>query len=337
MPTLSDKENYLRMMRGEVPERVPQYNYFKVGADEPATMIIEPAIINPHRVNAGGHDCWGVNWVPTAETAGGLIPEPNNFILRDVTKWREVIKAPDTSGIDWERAADADLKRMGINRGLTACAFAPHFGYFQTFVSFMGFENAMMAMAEEPDSVHELLGYVADFYQTVIEGYIDVMKPDVLTHMDDTAAWAAPFISPAMYREFLLPHHKRYSDLGRERGLPQTMHNCGKSECFADIFTELGITLWEPAQTSNDLAKVKAEKNIFLAGGWDARGRLLEPDVTEEEIRQSARDSIDKLAPGGGYAWFGGFLGAAGDAESARRNAILMDEVTRYGAEFYKH
>ena len=84
-----------------------------------------------------------------------------------------------------------------------------------------------------------------------------------------------------------------------------------------------------------------------LMGGWDSRGRLGEtvercvrgrlgePDVTDEEIRQSVRDTIDLLAPGGGFCWCGGYLGAVGDTEADRKNKVLREEVYRYGDIFY--
>ena len=71
-------------------------------------------------------------------------------------------------------------------------------------------------------------------------------------------------------------------------------------------------------------------------GGWDARDHLLSPDVTDEEIRQSVRDTIDTYAKGGGFCWCGGYLGPVDDPEVNRKNAVLMDEVYKYGDQFYK-
>ncbi|MDR3209728.1 MAG: veratrol--corrinoid protein metyltransferase [Oscillospiraceae bacterium] len=338
---LTEKENYLMMLRGEAPEWVPQYSFGKSpGSDaNPANVMFEPEILDAHRLNGGGPDLWGVNYIPTYETGNALIPEPNNFILRDITKWRDVIRAPDLTGVDWEAMVARDMKRVGVDRRESALAMNLHFGYFQTLMSFMGFSEGMMAMFEDPDEVHALLGYVCDFYLTVAEKTIDLYKPDVCTLMDDTAAWANPFISPEMYREFVLPHHKRWTDLAQSRGLLTTMHNCGKCEGIVDQLVEIGVNLWEPAQTCNDLAAVKRKfgNKIAIAGGWDGRGRLVEPDVTDEEIRQSVRDTIDALAPNGSFAWFGMFLGPVDDPEVARKNAILDDEATRYGRAFYKH
>jgi hypothetical protein len=171
----------------------------------------------------------------------------------------------------------------------------------------------------------------------VADKVIDLYKPDVLAFMDDTAAWAGPFISADMYREFVLPHHEKFARRGRERGLPMTMHNCGKCEGVLDMLVNIGINAWDPAQTCNDLAGIKATygNRLVLTGAWDARGRFLEPDVTDEELRQSVRDTMDAYATGGGFCWAGGFLTAVGDTESERRNAVIADEVERYGHAFY--
>jgi hypothetical protein len=57
-----------------------------------------------------------------------------------------------------------------------------------------------MALFEEPEECQALLEYVCDFYCDVIEKCIDYYKPDVYTMMDDTAAWANPFISMNMFK-----------------------------------------------------------------------------------------------------------------------------------------
>jgi hypothetical protein len=345
---LTEKQNYLMMLGGEQPEWVPQYTFGKMpGAlKEPSSVMIEPEILVSHRINNGGLDLWGVNYVATYETGGALIPEPNNFIVKDITKWRDIIKAPDISNIDWEAMVKRDIDRSGVNRSESALAMNLHMGYFQYLMAFMGFSEGMMAMAEEPDEVHALLDYICDFYIKVAEKTIDLYKPDICTFMDDTAAWANPFISASMYREFLLPRHARWSKMAKERGLKMTMHNCGKCEGIVDILVDdLGINMWEPAQTCNDLVAVKDKyfvnnkpgvQKLAIGGGWDGRGRLLEPDVTDEELLQSVHDTIDALAPGGGFAWCGGFLGAIDDKEVMRKNMIVMGEAEAYGHSFYK-
>jgi hypothetical protein len=310
------------------------------GAKEPvANQMFEPPLICQHRINSGGKDIWGVNYIPTYETGNALLPEPGNFILplEKLSQWRDIIKAPDLSGIDWRKMVDDDFKRIGTDRKQTAIALNLHMGYFQTLMSVMGFSDGLVAFYEQPDDVHALLHYLSDFYMKVADNVIDLYQPDILTFMDDTAAWGTPFISPDMYQEFILPHHQKWAKRAKDRGLIMTMHNCGKSESFMPMLHEMGISMWDPAQTCNDLAGIKAKfgNSLVITGGWDARDHLLADDVTEEEIRQSVRDTMDLLAPGGGFCWCGGFLSAIDDQKAIRKNTILMDEVKKYGASFY--
>jgi hypothetical protein len=334
------KENYLMTLRGEQPEFIPQYTFGPMPGQIVANHMFEPPIICQHRINNGGRDLWGVNYVSTESTGNALIPDNSEFILSldDLPKWRDIIKAPDVSGVDWEKMVKDHVESSGIDRDKTAMALNLHMGYFQTLMSFMGFEDGLLSFYEEPEAVHELLDYVSEFYMNVADHVIDLYKPDILTFMDDTAAWHSPFISHDMYEEFILPHHEKWAKRGRERGLLMTMHNCGKCESVLDLITGMGITSWDPAQTCNDLVAVQAKygNKLVIAGGWDARDRLLEDDVTEEEIRQSVRDAMNKYAVGGGFCWCGGYLSSVNDEATFKKNMIVMSEVESYGRDFYK-
>ena len=230
------------------------------------------------------------------------------------------------------------IEQSGIDRTQTALALNLHFGYFQHLMSFMGFSEGLIAMFEEPDEVMELFTYVCDFYMEVARNVIDLYKPDILTLMDDTAAWGSPFISPQMYKDMLIPFHDRWAKMGRDRGLRMTMHNCGKCEGILDYLVEMGINSWDPAQTCNDLEAVKAKygNKLVIAGGWDARGRLLDPNVTDEEIIASVEESFRKYAPGGGFVWCGGYLGPVDDEEVRRKNEVLHGAVDRLAHSCYK-
>jgi hypothetical protein len=336
---LTAKENYLKCLRGEVPDWVPSYTMGMLGRSDgpPSDMLVEPRILSEHRMRGGGKDLWGVEYVPTESTGNALIPKTCDFILDDIRKWRDVIKAPDLSGIDWEQMCKDDFKARNLDRSQTAVGMNLHMGYFQTLMSFMGFTNGLCAMYEEPEEVKALFEYLCDFICKVAANYVDYCKPDVWTMMDDTAAWANPFISPDMYRDYLIPLYDRQAKFGRDRGLPISMHNCGKCECFFDDLVKIGVSMWDPAQTCNDLAGVKKKygNSLVIAGGWDARGRLLENDVTYEEIYESVKKQMDLLAPGGGYCFMGGYLGAVGDESIVKKNELLRKAVADLSHKYY--
>ncbi|MBE6913499.1 MAG: veratrol--corrinoid protein metyltransferase [Ruminococcaceae bacterium] len=338
---LKPKENYLKILNGEVPEWVPSYTLFPNPDDVRScpNVLIEPTPLSEHRIRRGGKDIWGVPYVGCDEAAGAILPEPNKFILEDITKWRDVIKAPDLSDIDWEQLAKKDIERTGIDREYTAVAYNTHMGYFQLLMSFMGFTNGLTALCEEPEECKALLEYISDFYCDVIERSIDFYQPDIYTMMDDTAAWASPFISMDMYKEFFYPLYDRQAKFARDRGIPITFHNCGKSMSFMEEVHKIGVVAWDPAQCCNDLDafKKKYGSSYVICGGWIGRDSLLGDDVTDEQIYESVRETMNRFAKGGGYIWCGGFLGAVGDEKIARKNAVVRRAVREIGADFYRH
>ena len=199
---LTEKENYLMTLRGEVPEWVPRNMYASPG-HPPDTGMAMPSIMFGEMTPTGRKDIWGVEFVATKETGGMALPVPGKFLLDDITKWRDVIKAPDISGIDWEGMIKKQLDQyesMGCTRETTAISLDLHFGFFMDLVSFMGFENGMIAMSEEPEEVHALLDYLCTFFESVADKVVPILNPDIIALADDVCSWRAPFVSEAMWR-----------------------------------------------------------------------------------------------------------------------------------------
>lgn len=338
---LSQKENYLRVLRHQIPEWIPKYTFGKMGPSdvEPPNAIVTPYMLVDHRIRGGGKDHWGVEYISSKESAGAIIPKTWDFLLKDITKWRDVIKAPSLEGIDWEQLAKKSIEATGINRDETCCAFNLHFGYFQNLMAFMGFEEGLMMFYEEPEEVHALLNYLSDFYCEVAGKIIDYIKPDVFTMMDDTASWQSLFISPDMYREFLLPCYKREAQFALDRGLPITFHNCGHCEAIVDDMVQMGVCSWDPAQTCNDLKGIKERYagKLAIAGGWDSMGRVLDADCPDEFLRQSVIDCVNMLAPNGDFMWCGGIFSAdPNDPIIAHKNAVIDETFEELSRTFYR-
>ena len=332
---LTEKENLLMALRGEVPEWVPRNMYASPG-HAPASSGCGPSFLNARRTPQGGFDIWGVEFVTTADTGGMAIPKPGKFILDDITKWRDVIKAPDISDIDWETMAKKDLAR--IDRSQTAVSAMVHVGYFQSLCNFMGFNEGLMAMIEEPEEVYELFEYMSSFWVQICSKIRDYYKPDIWGVTDDTATATNPFISPETYRNLVKPFHAREAAFGVEMGIPIDMHNCGRCEDFIDDWLDFGVTCWNPAQTMNDLAGIKKKygNRLVLEGCWDSSGPAGWPGATEEVVKQAVRDTIDAYAPGGGFIFWASTYGAADDEDFLNRKRWITEEYDAYGRTFYK-
>ncbi len=63
---------------------------------------------------------WGVNYVANEESGFAALPEPNHFMLKDITEWEKVIRNPQMPDVDWEQMAKKDLETAMIDRSKTA-------------------------------------------------------------------------------------------------------------------------------------------------------------------------------------------------------------------------
>jgi len=339
---LTPKENYLRLLRGDFPEWVPSYSYGEKlpGVDEaPCNGRFRPTFLSGNRGPAGGKDIWGVEWVPVSDIGGMALPKPGDFILDDIRKWRDVIKAPDLSHVNWETVAKKDLENLPYDRKQVSLWYGPGGGYFMMLMGFMGFTEGLIAMYEEPDEVLELFNYLHNFYLPIAKKFIEYVNPDVLSLGDDTASERSPFVSPELFRKLLVPYYDDFARLGRNRGIPINFHNCGKSQVLFNDLVRIGITSWEPVQLKNDILEVQKKfgRHLVIGGGWEGRGRLTEPDVTDEEIRQSVRDAFDTYAPNGGYMFAAAYTpGSTNDERTKHWNEVLQKEAYDYGKKFYK-
>lgn len=335
------KEMYLGMLRGEEPDYLLQYSYGRnpYSTRDPASVGCFPSILRETR-NRTGRDIWGVPYVANRESGFAMLPEPGNFILKDITKWRDVIKAPDYSDIDWEALAKRDLSNLaesGFDRSRSAVAFGLHNGYFQALMAFMGFVEGLCAIQEEPEEVYALFDYLCTFYEGVAERCIDYYKPDILQLTDDIAAWAMPFVSPEQYRTLIKPFQVRDAAFGNERGLPIAMHCCGKCEMFVEDWVGFGVRLWDPPQTSNDLSAIQEKygNQIILEGGFDAVGDLMSADCTEERFKAAVREAIDRFATDHLFVFNHWLYGDPDNSAFNDRNRWMTEVVEDYGAGFY--
>lgn len=338
---LTPRENYLRVLTGQMPEWVPIYKAYAEGVPEndplPIAKVFPEILDDPH-YKGGGTDCWGVEWVGNPETGWTLMPDTSKFILDDIENWHDVVKAPDISDVDWESMCRKTIEdHWPYDRDQTAMAIYLCTGIFQEMMGILGFTEGLVAMIEEPEESAELCMYMTDFYLDVAKHCMPYIKPDVLIFADDTASAKAPFISEDLYRQILLPCYKK---LDEELGIPVQYHCCGLSQNLVSIAKE-EIPLiggWEQAQVMNDLDGFKERwgRDFAIVGGYDAATQeLLDPDCPDEAIVESVHRTVDRLAPDGGYIFIGEFFGSVGDESIAHKNAVVMQAARDYCNVFY--
>lgn len=344
MAGLSEKENFMKVINGEVPEWVPRYT---MGPDPfakkpPAcTMMMSSLIPFVPTQNHGFIDMFGVEFVATEETGWMALPKPNEFILDDIRHWRDVVKLPDLTDVDWDAQCKKDIEAMPINPDDVAVIYggvSMMSGYFMPLMNLMGFTNGLITMYEEPELVKEFFEYLTEWYCYGIERTIDRYPVDIFTVADDTATATNPFISVEMNRELIKPYVARTAQYANDRGIPVMMHDCGRCEDFIEDWRDFSVTSWNPAQIVNDLDGIKAKygNSLVLIGCWDSSGPAGWPDASEELVRQAVRDTIDRYGTGGGFMFWGSVYGPEGDAATDNKRRWMTEEYEAYRETPYK-
>ncbi|MDR0459185.1 MAG: hypothetical protein LBG68_01800 [Coriobacteriales bacterium] len=330
---MSYRVDFFRMLEGKTPVADVPFNKFFADPGEKIGVVgVMPSICGFGNFDADGKNVWGVPHEIDVNGTG-YMPAPGQFILPDVTKWRDIIKAPYQDGYDWEKASQADLANFEWDPETQVTSmFGGGGGYFLQLASFMGFEGAMLAMYDEPDALHELLDYLCDYDIWMVKNLLKYYPmAEVMGMGDDNATELNPFVSMEHFREFLLPRYKRVADLLKENGKIVSYHNCGRCEDFMDDMVGIGVQIWNSATPVNDLLAFKEKYDNKIILEIAVRFFL---DATEEQTRQKVRDTIDKYAPGGAFVWMSGSATMNAD-QGGQVDAWVYDEVDKYGKGFY--
>ena len=261
-----------------------------------------PEDINERR-EQGGTDWFGVEWEFVPEALAPMV-KPGTKRLKDITKWKEELVFPDLTAVDWEAAAAKETAKWDRENKLSFMMLIN--GMFERTHALMGFEDAMVAMYEEPECYKELVDAITDYKIEVIKIIGKYYKPDVLCFHDDYGANDRMLISPALWEEFFKETLRRVIEETKRQGIIYEQHSCGYIEPIFEQLVELGIQAIDPLQASNPVRQLKDkyQDRITFLGGYDTQNTFDKAGVTEEEIRKEARDTLYKLAPGGSFVAF---------------------------------
>lgn len=277
----------------------------------------------------GGYDGFGVRWVTPDSGNNAAIPAPGEFILDDITEWKKV-KFPDLDNYDWEEEARKDFS--GINRDNVLVEFGVGNGVYERLAALMGFEEALISLAMEPEACMEFFDKVSDYQCEYIDYIVKYYHPDIINYYDDIATQRNLFMSPATYRELIKPFHKKVMQHIHEKGCYTMQHTCGHAESVIEDMIDIGVDCWVSVQPCNDIQNLIRQygDQISFAGGMDTNGAVAGEGATPEMIRAEARRVVDEYGKyHKAFALFGFFLNH--DPKALGQNfGILFDEFMPY-------
>ena len=323
---ITPKENMRLVYQHKEPEYLP------LNADIQMLRTVEPgfgSVIYEGRPATciNETDWFGQGWV-YEPTIGAYNPDANNYIVKDVTRWREYTAFPDLDAIDWKAkfAADGfeqdDNKLLLLNDG---------YGPWERAFLMIPMSDLLCALIEEPEACGEFFSEVADFKIMLHNHYLDYYKPEVVRLHEDYGSGGGLFMSPGTWRELIKPHLQRIIDNITSKGIIYEHHCCGYMVPLAEEIADMGASSWNNVHISNDpyACKQKFGDRLAFIGGI-CNGQYLDSDsVSDAQVREHIRETAEKMLPGPGVVIEAMFR------NHPEREAIFMEELLKCGERQY--
>jgi len=229
-------------------------------------------------------------------------PEHVDFLVKDRPTWEQHAKPllkPERRRINFDsyratRDAAARAERFFCWSGVNV---------FELMHPVCGHEHMLIGMALDPDWVRDMVNTYADLTIALMEALFDEAgRPDGIWFYEDMGFKQRPFMSPRMYREIVMPGHRKTFDYAHSLGLPVIVHSCGYVEPLIPGLVEAGMDCLQvmEVKAGMDPLRIKREfgDRIALFGGMDARN-LVAND--RRAIERELSEKIPALMEGSGY------------------------------------
>ena len=315
---LTIKQNLLETIKGGNPDRfVKQYEFLDMILEVPGPIFATPGTTVKNE--------WGVTFSWPEDQIGAFpVHDDEHILIKDITKWKDVVKEPslDYPEEAWTPAIE-HANSVDRNEKFVTPFAAP--GLFEMTHHMMGMEDAMMNLYEEPELMHELINFLADFELKKAQLIIDRIKPDALFHHDDWGGQISTFMSPDMFEEFYLEPYKRIYKFWKDNGVELIVHHSDSyAATLVPMMVEMGIDIWQGVMTTNptpDLIKEFGGKISFMGDvdsgpldhqNWDAK--VIAEHVEKACKRCGKHYFIPCLTQGLGFSSFPGVYDAASEA-----------------------
>jgi uroporphyrinogen decarboxylase len=171
-------------------------------------------------------------------------------------------------------------------------------------------DTFLMNLALKPKRMHEFLDLLVALHLENLESYLNKVGPyiDVIVFGDDLGMQTGPQMSPAMYREFFKPRHKKMWMRAKELAdVKVNLHCCGGVRPILQDLIDAGLDAINPVQISctgmesEQLKRDFGDKIVFWGGGCDTQHIL--PNSTPQEVKEHVRKQVEIFQPGGSFVF----------------------------------
>ena len=253
------------------------------------------------------------------------ISNPKSLLLEDKSQLAR-LSVPDP-------AKDARLpyflelcERVSSDVKKTAAMGLGHSGPWNLAMHLRGAENLMMDTVDDPDFVHELMGFTSQVVLTLGEALIKAgFSPSI-----GEAYASCSLISPKIYKDFIKPYHKKLCTEFKAKGGFLALHICGLVDPIMEDIIETGISFFSlDAPSSLEKFEEIVRKKIVVMGNVPTTHFST---GTREDMEAAVRHCIDTAAEGSGFILSSGCEIPIDSAED--RVEHYFEYSHQYGREF---
>ena len=290
------KENFIHFYHNDPVEWTPMADDICMFQPEEINLYIARGFVlqqEPFPVEKyGGPDWFGVEW--TYDPVSRCSMEVSHP-LSDISEWEEKIVFPNLDDYDWEGIGKKNAAYLNTDKMVATTIFS---GFFERLISFVGFENAAIALIDEEqqEDVHKLFSRLADLYIDYIRRFHEHYGAMHVCIHDDWGTQRGLTFSPDVHTEMIRPYIQRVIDAVHAMGMSYEQHSCGKVVQLIPAMIEIGVDTWlgqDLGDLNNKDALIAEYGDQFKFGVTLAKLSTTDLEASKPEIRAI----VEKYAP----------------------------------------
>ena len=262
---LTPRENLIAFFKGQdyawLPSRLDMLPFMpELICDNVARGLVVQQ--RPYTGPLGGKDLLGVDWFFEESVGGSMEKAP---LFNDIEDWENYVHFPDLDALDWEGCARDNAEYLNTDKLVHTILYT---GFFERLISFVGFENAAVAMIDEEqqDCVKAIFEKLTEFYIDLIGRMKRYFQVEMVVFHDDWGTQNSTLMSPETHREMVLPYVRRLVQAAHEMGVFMEQHSCGKLDTLVPNIIQSGVDTWNGQDICDKPALVARYGDRFCFG-----------------------------------------------------------------------
>jgi len=176
------------------------------------------------------------------------------------------------------------------------------FGYYSMLRNWIGTENLSYLFYDDPVLIHACLEVLSEFAIRLLAPAVGDVDFDFYYIHEDMAGKGGPLMGPELFREFILPHYKRFVDFLKSNGVKIVLVDTdGDHRVLIPAMLEAGVDGFGPIERAAGMDPVAVRKeygrSVCMVGGVDKREIAKGPKAIDAELARSVLPIIEQ----GGY------------------------------------